>query len=163
MYQSSIYICISWCSKTCWFPVKKCWFFEHADIILVFLGTKILQLLLNVSSYCAIQGNEQNIEPIALLINFNWSFDYRHTWRHIFLKIKGKFQETIAQRKKTYDLKNSNWVLLNMFQHIIKEKLIQSFLSMNVSFGWEEKLSKIGYEHFLGAMLLKSISVSKEI
>ena len=24
-YQNPIYICISWCSKICWFPVKKCW------------------------------------------------------------------------------------------------------------------------------------------
>ena len=50
-----------------------------------------------------------------------------------------------------------------MFKHITKEKLIQSFLSINSSFGWEEKLSKIGYEHFLGAMLLKPISIPKEI
>ena len=46
-------------------------FFEHADIILVFLGRKILQLLFNVSSYCAILRNEQNIELTALLINCN--------------------------------------------------------------------------------------------
>ena len=25
MYQNTIYICISWYSKICWFPVKKCW------------------------------------------------------------------------------------------------------------------------------------------
>ena len=25
MYQIPIYMCISWCSKICWFPVKKCW------------------------------------------------------------------------------------------------------------------------------------------
>ena len=25
MYQNTIYICISWCSKSCCFPVKKCW------------------------------------------------------------------------------------------------------------------------------------------
>ena len=25
MYQNPIYICISWCSKICWFLVKKCW------------------------------------------------------------------------------------------------------------------------------------------
>ena len=35
-----------------------------------------------------------------------------------------------------------------MFKRITKEKLIQSFLSINSSFGWEEKLSKICYEHF---------------
>ena len=50
-----------------------------------------------------------------------------------------------------------------MLQHITKEKLIERFLSMNASFGCEEKLSKIGYEHFLRAMLLKSISTPKEI
>ena len=26
MYHKSIYICISWYSNICWFPVKKCWF-----------------------------------------------------------------------------------------------------------------------------------------
>ena len=25
MYQNPIYMCISWCSKICWFPVKICW------------------------------------------------------------------------------------------------------------------------------------------
>ena len=25
MYQNAIYICISWNSNICWFPVKKCW------------------------------------------------------------------------------------------------------------------------------------------
>ena len=25
MYQNTIHICISWYSKICWFPVKKCW------------------------------------------------------------------------------------------------------------------------------------------
>ena len=25
MYLNGIYICISWYSKICWFPVKKCW------------------------------------------------------------------------------------------------------------------------------------------
>ena len=26
MYQNTVYICISWYSKICWFPAKKCWF-----------------------------------------------------------------------------------------------------------------------------------------
>ena len=25
MYQNPIYMCISWCSKICWFPMKICW------------------------------------------------------------------------------------------------------------------------------------------
>ena len=25
MYQNPIYMCISWCTKICWFPMKKCW------------------------------------------------------------------------------------------------------------------------------------------
>ena len=25
MYQNTVYICISWYSKICWSPVKKCW------------------------------------------------------------------------------------------------------------------------------------------
>ena len=25
MNQNPIYMCISWCSKICWFPVKECW------------------------------------------------------------------------------------------------------------------------------------------
>ena len=26
MYQNTVYICISWYSRICWFPAKKCWF-----------------------------------------------------------------------------------------------------------------------------------------
>ena len=28
--QNPIYMCISWCSKICWFPVKKCWFQQNS-------------------------------------------------------------------------------------------------------------------------------------
>ena len=30
MYQNTVYICISWYSKICWFPVKKCWFQQNS-------------------------------------------------------------------------------------------------------------------------------------
>ena len=30
MYQNTIYICISWYSKICWFPVKKCWYQQNS-------------------------------------------------------------------------------------------------------------------------------------
>ena len=30
MYQNAVYICISWYSKICLFPVKKCWFQQNS-------------------------------------------------------------------------------------------------------------------------------------
>ena len=30
LYSNAIYICISWYSKSCWFPVRKCWFQQNS-------------------------------------------------------------------------------------------------------------------------------------
>ena len=30
MYQNTIYIFISWYSKICWFPLKKCWYQQNS-------------------------------------------------------------------------------------------------------------------------------------
>ena len=30
MYQDTIYICISWYSKICWFPMEKCWCYQNS-------------------------------------------------------------------------------------------------------------------------------------
>ena len=29
MYKKAIYICISWYTKICWLPVKKCWYQQN--------------------------------------------------------------------------------------------------------------------------------------
>ena len=45
MHQNTIYICISWYSKSCWFPVRKCWYQQNSRgvsrdsyIFWIFLG-----------------------------------------------------------------------------------------------------------------------------
>ena len=35
MYEIAIYICISWYSKICWFPVKKSWFIYFLDLLYI--------------------------------------------------------------------------------------------------------------------------------
>ena len=30
MYWNAIYICISWYNKSCWFPMKKCWYQQNS-------------------------------------------------------------------------------------------------------------------------------------
>ena len=33
MHQNAIYICISWYSKTCWFPGKKFWYQQNSRVM----------------------------------------------------------------------------------------------------------------------------------
>ena len=33
MYRNAIYICISWHSKICWFPLKKCWYQQISRVV----------------------------------------------------------------------------------------------------------------------------------
>ena len=36
MYQNAIHIRISWCNKSCWFPVKKCWCQHNLTGVLIY-------------------------------------------------------------------------------------------------------------------------------
>ena len=33
MYNNEVYVCISWYSKTSWFPVKKCWCQQNSRLV----------------------------------------------------------------------------------------------------------------------------------
>ena len=33
MYRNAVYICISWHSKICWFPLKKCWYQQISKVV----------------------------------------------------------------------------------------------------------------------------------
>ena len=146
MYRNSAYICISWYSKICWFPVKKCWCQQNSQGV-------------SRDSYVFWIFLRQGITvPKFSIVGYVWQI----LGRGAFLPTPRPWvalKKPILNRVKDFFSKfDQICSLLRIWSHLLKNSLMENFIfcamslqgiyktngkSINGSFNWKLQFKKV--------------------